>query len=79
MGNYRIVRQQVGQLNAVEILPATKLVIGAKTFSPDGTYVYFTARSEGETTSQFTEFLHLEVLRKKLLKAFLNIPHFVFT
>ncbi len=40
--------QQTGQSNRLEIVPPSKRMIGAKTFSPDGDFVYFLARGNGD-------------------------------
>lgn len=41
---YRMWLQQSGQPGRVEVIPAGETVIGEKTFSPDGRYIYFLAR-----------------------------------
>jgi len=40
----RMFLQRAGQLTAIEIVQPTKMVIGPTTFSPDGDYIYFSAR-----------------------------------
>ncbi len=47
----RLWLQQPGQANRVEIIPEAEWVIGAKTFSPDGRFVYFVAREKGDEVS----------------------------
>lgn len=41
--------QQTGQSTRVEVMPPSERVIGDKTFSPDGRFIYFTAANKGET------------------------------
>lgn len=41
--------QQVGESARLEVLPPTKKIVGEKTFSPDGQFIYFLARDEKET------------------------------
>ena len=49
-GYWRVLLQQVGQPNAVEIFSVSKKNIdfGQLTFSPDGGYLYYRARNDGE-------------------------------
>lgn len=44
----RLWLQQTGQPNRIEIIPASQKRISAKTFSPDGEFIYFIAGEMGE-------------------------------
>ena len=43
--------QQTGQSNRLEIVAAAERSIGAKTFSPDGQFIYFVSLEKGESVS----------------------------
>ena len=47
-GEYaRLIVQQTGQTARVEVLPKARRTIGPKTFSPDGSYIYYVGRDPG--------------------------------
>jgi DNA-binding winged helix-turn-helix (wHTH) protein/Tol biopolymer transport system component len=46
---YRLFLQSTGQLNAIEIFQSTTISCHSKTFSPDGGYIYFSARDKDES------------------------------
>jgi Tol biopolymer transport system component/DNA-binding winged helix-turn-helix (wHTH) protein len=48
-GIYHLWLQQTGQPTRIEIIPPAEHVIGTKTFSPNGEFVYFTSLEKGET------------------------------
>lgn len=47
----RLVVQQIGNSSVTEIIPPTAIVIGPKTFSPDGKTVYFSAIEKGASST----------------------------
>ncbi len=60
--------QQTGQSKRVEIISPVKKIIGGKTFSPDGQYVYFVARDSTESVLELFRVPTLGGTPSKILK-----------